>query len=279
MDPTVASLRLTGALLRRVLMPCLLFTSSSSFTGLNIKEAPDLEAGGRQPCLFSYVRHDAHSSRLPLPTWCHSLESGEANSLTWKGDWSFTWHTHTKKKKMPCPREIARAYLSHRSGCSSSSPVRCRRYRDHPRWQNLRLLLRKHVGVREGRISFHQKANTFPPNTELTWITAWRRVGGSCRRASLCFARGRLSPLLSVSSGSCRVRGLFPVVIEVDQLALINSVKRVEFLNKTTSFYDYIFTIFFKCWLNYRLFAGQKVFANTEEVLAVLPEAFNEAFL
>lgn len=97
MDQTVAGLRLTGALLRRVLMPCLLFTSSSSFTGLNMKEAPDLEAGGRQPCLFSYVRHDAHSSRLPLPTWCHSLESGEANSLTWKGDWSFTWH----KKKWP----------------------------------------------------------------------------------------------------------------------------------------------------------------------------------
>lgn len=33
------------------------------------------------------------------------------------------------------------------------------------------------------------------------------------------------------------------------------------------------------CWLNYRLFAGQKVFADPEEVLPVLSEAFNEAFL
>lgn len=31
--------------------------------------------------------------------------------------------------------------------------------------------------------------------------------------------------------------------------------------------------------LNYRLFAGQKVFANAEKVLPILPEAFNEAFL
>lgn len=67
---------LTGALLCRVLMPCLLFTSSSTFTGLNIKEAfPDLEAGGRHPCLFSYVRQVVQSRELSLPTWCQSLEA------------------------------------------------------------------------------------------------------------------------------------------------------------------------------------------------------------
>lgn len=134
-------------------MPCLLFTSSSSLTGLNMKEAPDLEAGGRQPCLFSYVRHDAHSSRLPLPTWCHSLESGEGKQFHVKRRLKL-YLAQKKKKKMPCPREIARAYLSHRSGCSSSSPVRCRRYRDHPRWQNLRLLLRG-KRRRQGKAAFH----------------------------------------------------------------------------------------------------------------------------
>lgn len=144
-----------------------------------------------------------------------------------------------------CPREIAWAYLSHRSGCSSSNPVRCRRYRDHPHWQNLRLLLKKHVRVREGYTSFQQKANMFPPAAELTWITAWRCVGGSRRRASLCFARGRLSPLLSVRSGSCSIRSFFPVVIKVDQLTLKGRVTHVGFLIKTTckSFiYDYIWT-------------------------------------
>lgn len=41
--------KLTAARLRRVRMPCLLLTSSSSLTGLNMKAA-DL---GRHPCLFS----------------------------------------------------------------------------------------------------------------------------------------------------------------------------------------------------------------------------------
>lgn len=49
-----------------------------------------------------------------------------------------------------CLRESAWAYLSRHNGCSSSNPARYRRYRDHPRWQNLHLLLRKRVGVREG---------------------------------------------------------------------------------------------------------------------------------
>lgn len=31
--------------------------------------------------------------------------------------------------------------------------------------------------------------------------------------------------------------------------------------------------------LNYRLFAGQEVFSDAKEILSVLPEAFDEAFL
>lgn len=67
---------LTGALLRRVLMPCLLFITSSSFTGLNMNEAPgDFGAWGRQPCLFSCKRQVEQSRWwLSLPPWCQSLE-------------------------------------------------------------------------------------------------------------------------------------------------------------------------------------------------------------
>lgn len=73
---TDASLRLTGARLRRVLMPCLLFTSSVSFSGLNMNEAPpDFEAGGRHPCLFSYVWQVVHNKGLSRPPWCQSLEA------------------------------------------------------------------------------------------------------------------------------------------------------------------------------------------------------------
>lgn len=235
----LAGLRLTGALLRRVLMPCLLFTSSSSLTGLNMKEAPDLEAGGRQPCLFSYVRHGAHSNRLPLPTWCHSLESGQANSLTWKGDWSFTWHKIPAREKshvLTCRTAVAAAFrillavVAIKIILAGRTCVYC--------WL-------KHIGVREGYSSFQQKANAFVPTAELTWITAWRCISGSCRRASLCLARGRLSSLLPVSSGSCSIRSFFPVVIEVDQLALKREVTHVGFLIKTTckSFiYDYVYT-------------------------------------
>lgn len=68
-------LRLTGALLRRVLMPCLLFTTSSSLTGLNMNGAPaDFGACGRHPCLLSYVRQVVHSKGVCLPPWCQSLD-------------------------------------------------------------------------------------------------------------------------------------------------------------------------------------------------------------
>lgn len=108
----------------------------------------------RQTAVFVFIRsarraqQPASSSNLVplLGVWWRQTVSREKATQALPGT--------KKKKKMPCPREIARAYLSHRSGCSSSSPVRCRRYRDHPRWQNLRLLLRG-KRRRQGKAAFH----------------------------------------------------------------------------------------------------------------------------
>lgn len=100
-----------------------------------MKELPDFEAGGRHPCLFSYVRHVAHSNRLPRPTWCHSLEPGQGKHTHVKG------HPRLRLASNICPREAVCAYLLRHSGCSSWNPARCHRCRGHPRWRSLRLLL------------------------------------------------------------------------------------------------------------------------------------------
>lgn len=72
------------------------------------------------------------------------------------------------------------------------------------------------------------------------------------------------------------------MIVEVDQLTLMRRQKKhIGFLITTTHESD-IYRLMYpenKLLVIYCLFAGQKVFADTEEVLPVLPEAFNEAFL
>jgi len=112
-----SSLGLTGALLRRVLMPCLLFISSSALTGLNMNEAfADLGAGGRHPCLFSYVRQAVHSKRLSLPAWCQSLEPitrlQGANGFRYEFPKPFGAPSHAEsgsKLKLTCCTAVAAA--------------------------------------------------------------------------------------------------------------------------------------------------------------------------
>lgn len=119
---------LTGALLRRVLMPCLLFTSSSSFTALNLNEVVDFGAGGRHPCLFSYVRQLVHSRGFALLPWCRSLEPVRENVS----------QTH-----FPSDPEQVRTHLLHHSGCSSWRRVHCLHCQHHPHWQNSHQLQNK----------------------------------------------------------------------------------------------------------------------------------------
>lgn len=90
----------------------------------------------------------------------------------------------------------------------------------------------ENVGVGDGYTWLQKKANAFLPTAKLTWIIAWRCVGGRCCWASLCFPRGRLPALLPVSSGSCSFRSFFPMVIKVDQLALMMRIIHVGFLIK-----------------------------------------------
>lgn len=70
------------------------------------------------------------------------------------------------------------------------------------------------------------------------------------------------------------------MVIKVDQLTLMMRVIHVGFLVKGLhKSYIHYFICAGKKRVSYCLFAGQKVFADTEEILSVLSEAFNEAFL
>lgn len=96
----------------------------------------------RQTAMFVFIR-SARRAQQPAPS---------PNLVPLLGIWLGKQSREKANKASPgiksALEKCAGAYSLHHSGCSSWNPARCRRYRDHPRWQNLRLLLKKCIGVR-----------------------------------------------------------------------------------------------------------------------------------